>query len=323
MNSRLLSLLFVFGLALLPVTASAAETIPYDVQCWRGIGLTEGPPPGSLAALVEQCVESLQLQDAVVLNTHERELRKKYLLARARTQAAPLLRVRSVLAYKNNLIPIPVRQQLPSVAERAARINMSHQQHLRRKQWVYLPEDLRTRALTTNRVAARECLVRIDIPLEQCAREAIASGLESPQSAVLPAAYQDQQQITLSLNQLVVSTEGITVQLLRVIDDSRCLVGIHCLWSGEASISARIFSQKEIDANGEPTDAAPRTLTITATDPNAFAAPAGANTVTVGRCTVAFVRLLPYPTVLRSVEELDMSATFVIVNPGRLFSCAP
>ncbi len=322
MHARLLGIGLAFGMLLSPAMVFAADAVPFDVQCWRNLGLTEGPPPGSLAALVDQCVKSLEQQAATIENVEARELRKRVLLSRARKQAVPLLRVRGV-THQTNVVPSPVRQQLPSVTDRRTLINISGLQQQRRRQWIYLPEDVRTRALMINRAAARECLIRVDIPLEDCARQAIASGLQSPPPLVQPAEYRDQKLVTVSLNQAPVINDGIMIQMLRVVGDSRCLVGTQCLFSGEAGISARVFSQAAIDAANDPTLAAPRTLTIPGTDPDALAPPTGANTVQVGTCSVAFVRLLPYPTMAQEVlNESLITATFVIVHPDGQPSCA-
>lgn len=322
MHARLLGFGLAFAVLLSPAVVFAANAVPYDVQCWRGMGLADEPPPGSLAALVEQCVEGLEQQAATIENLAEREMRKQVLLARARMQAVPFLRVRSVVPYRATVVQPLTRQRLPSVTERGMLIKTSRQQQLRRREWAYLPEDLRTRALIINRSAARDCLVRTDIPLYDCVLQAIESGRQNPVMDALPVEYRDQKEVTVPFGQTVVTDDGITLQPLRVAGDSRCLVGGQCLWSGEATISAKVFSQVAVDAINNPTLAAPRTLTIPGTDPSAYAPPTGANTVKVGQCTVAFARLLPYPTLQQQVTDESLTtATFVIVHPDHDAPC--
>ncbi len=324
MSTRLLG--FGLGLAMLlsPAVVLATEAVPFDVQCWRGIGLSDEPPPGSLAALVEQCVVGLEQQAATIDNLAEREMRKQILLARARMQAVPFLRIRSVIPpYQPTVVHPLVQQRLPSMTERSKVLSISRLQQVRRREWVYLPEDLRTRALILNRAAARDCLVRTDLPLYDCVLQAIDSGRQNPVSDALPVEYRDQKEVTVPFGKTVVTSDGITLQLLRVAGDSRCLVGGQCLWSGEATISAKVFSQAAVDAINNPTLAAPRTLTIPGTDPNAYAPATGTNTVKIGQCTVAFARLLPYPTLAQQVvDELLATATFVIVHPDQYAPCA-
>lgn len=319
-HTVLFSLLAVMPLGTL---AASGETLPLDVQCWRSIGLDESPPPGQLAALVQQCVRTLRFDAAAKRTVQEQELRKEALLERARVQSKNLTRVRrGVKPHSDDLVPDLPRQRLPSNVERRNSLNTARIYQQRQRHWTFLPEGLRTRALLADRRAARECLTRMDISVEECANNIIATSASGGVPPALPEQYRDQKHVMLSVGESTVTGEGITIQLLRVMHDTRCIRGRLCLWTGEVGVSVRIFSQAIVDNRDDLTLQAPKSLIIPGTEPEAFAPPTSANTVPVGRCTVAFVQLLPYPVEeLSSNHETLYQATFVVLNPQGLFSC--
>jgi hypothetical protein len=329
-HMRTTIILFVLSIliAIAPGVAFAASNsaLPLDVQCWQSMGLTDNPPPGSLAALVEQCVKTLQFQELERQNIEERELRKAALLARARVQAKYLARAqRRIVQSMPSDAETPQAQSLPSTAERKIALNQSRIMLQRRRQWANVPDELRAKALTINREAARNCLVRTDIAVDACVRQIVESSSQyQPEPSELPQEYRDQKQVTLTLNQQIVTSEGVTMQLLRVVSDSRCLQGAECLWSGEATVSVRVYSDEMVRRSADLTLQAPHSFVIPRTEPHEYAPASSANTVSVGRCTIAFARLLPYPSEnTRVLEETPYVATFVIMNPGKYFSCAP
>jgi hypothetical protein len=69
------------------------------------------------------------------------------------------------------------------------------------------------------------------------------------------------QEFTLGVNQQVfVNTEGLIIEFVSVLEDSRCPVGVNCIWAGNAKIRIKVSNSNkeskafELNTNLEPTD---------------------------------------------------------------------
>lgn len=56
---------------------------------------------------------------------------------------------------------------------------------------------------------------------------------------------QTAQQIKLGLNkQKVVSKDQLTIKFVSVVEDSRCPVGVDCIWAGNAKVQIKVTNRK-------------------------------------------------------------------------------
>ncbi len=70
--------------------------------------------------------------------------------------------------------------------------------------------------------------------------------------SVMPIDAQTAQQIKLGLNkQKVVSKGKLTIKFVSVVEDSRCPVGVDCIWAGNAKVQINATNQNGVSKTFE------------------------------------------------------------------------
>jgi hypothetical protein len=76
--------------------------------------------------------------------------------------------------------------------------------------------------------------------------------------SVMPTGTQTAQRIKLGIKKQKAVTDGMTMKFVAVIEDSRCPVGVDCVWEGNAKVQIKISNRKgnsqtfELSTHPEP-----------------------------------------------------------------------
>jgi hypothetical protein len=83
-------------------------------------------------------------------------------------------------------------------------------------------------------------------------------------NSVMAAETQITQQIELGVNkQKTVTADKLTIKFLSVIEDSRCPVGVDCIWSGNAKVQIKVTNRKGVSKTFElNTDLEPQAVNV-------------------------------------------------------------
>jgi len=110
----------------------------------------------------------------------------------------------------------------------------------------------------------------------------------------------------------VKTPEGIIVEFLDVVNDSRCPVDWECLVSGNASIKVNAYH------DGSPKPDSPQTLNIEGGyiggKPTAdYKIPGKGNVLEIGNWSLVFARLEPYPVSRGEIKKFSYFAHFFVI----------
>lgn len=105
------------------------------------------------------------------------------------------------------------------------------------------------------------------------------------------------EEFSLGVNQQVsINTEGLMIEFVTVLEDSRCPVGVDCVWEGNAKIRIKISKSDmgattiELNTNLEPTN------------------------ILFQDYKIHLVRLEPWPKASTTTKAEDYSATLLIAK---------
>jgi hypothetical protein len=115
--------------------------------------------------------------------------------------------------------------------------------------------------------------------------------------SVMPIDAQTSQQIKLGMNkQKLVSKDKLTIKFVSVIEDSRCPVGVNCVWSGNAKVQIQMTNRKGISKIFElNTHLEPQTVTFEGYE-------------------IKLAGLLPRPRANTQIDAKRYTATFILTK---------